>query len=103
MKAYDLMARFEPGKVAKPPTVYRALQRLVQDGLAHRVLSLDAYTACRLPASDHQPAFLICRACRRTTEIAQGGYLRTDLERAGDGFVAEAVVLEAVGVCTACR
>jgi Fur family zinc uptake transcriptional regulator len=38
MKAYDLIANFgEDGKAAKPPTVYRALDFLSRQGLAHRI------------------------------------------------------------------
>ena len=38
VKAYDLIARFgEDGQPAKPPTVYRALDFLIENGLIHRI------------------------------------------------------------------
>src|SRR5437879_13158122 len=53
VKAYDLMGRFQEGVTTAPPTVYRALDALVELGLAHKIASLNAYTACHLQAAGH--------------------------------------------------
>src|SRR3990167_1189162 len=46
-KAYDLVATYhQDARVAKPATVYRALQFLETHGLIHRLSSLKAYVAC---------------------------------------------------------
>jgi len=52
----------------QPPVVYRALDFLVRNGLAHRIERLNAYTACAHPDHAHAPAFLICRSCRTVAE-----------------------------------
>lgn len=103
VKAYDLLAQFEPGKLAKPPTIYRALKRLARDGLVHRVLTLDAYAHCCLPSGDHQPVFLICRSCGKTTETAAPAAVTKDVNPLGSGFVAETMVMEVTGLCRQCR
>ena len=42
-----LLARFgADGQAAKPPTVYRALEFLERQGMAHRIASISAYVAC---------------------------------------------------------
>ncbi len=45
-KAYDLLQRLDGEGAAKPPTVYRALEFLLEMGLAHKIESLNAYVAC---------------------------------------------------------
>ena len=47
LSAYDVIdALRDHGRVA-PPTVYRALQKLIDEGLAHRLETRNAYVACR--------------------------------------------------------
>ena len=47
LSAYDVIdALREDGRLA-PPTVYRALQKLIDKGLAHRLETQNAYVACR--------------------------------------------------------
>jgi Fur family zinc uptake transcriptional regulator len=105
VKAYDLISTFSEtaGEVAKPPTVYRALEFLEREGLAHRIESLSAYVACSGEPGDHAAAFLICGCCGRTQEIsAPVDEALRDL--AGEaGYTIQAVAIEARGRCAACR
>lgn len=104
MGAYEILDLLAAdGLGSQPPVVYRALDFLVKNGLAHRVERINAYTACAHPGQDHVPAFLICRACKAVAEA------ETELERGrlGDaareaGFTIERVVVEAEGLCPAC-
>ncbi|MGB3250739.1 MAG: transcriptional repressor, partial [Tabrizicola sp.] len=67
--AYDVLARLATeGFGNQPPVAYRALEFLVDQGLAHRIQRLNAFTACVLPGEDHAPAFLICRTCHMVAE-----------------------------------
>jgi Fur family zinc uptake transcriptional regulator len=104
VKAYDLISGFSEtaGETAKPPTIYRALEFLEREGLAHRIESLSAYVACRGEPGGHAAAFLICDCCGRTEEIAApvDEALRT---LAGlSGYTIQAVAIEARGRCAAC-
>ena len=105
VKAYDLISSFSDtaGETAKPPTIYRALEFLEREGLAHRIESLSAYVACRGEPGDHAAAFLICDCCGRTEEIAAP--VDEALRRlAGEaGYTIQAVAIEARGRCAVCR
>ncbi|MBE7220117.1 MAG: transcriptional repressor, partial [Caulobacteraceae bacterium] len=72
VKAYDLMQAFDAGRAAKPPTVYRALEFLEEQGLAHRIPSLNAYVACDEDDAAHTAAFLICDCCGSADEFDPG-------------------------------
>ena len=102
VKAYDLMAAYQPGAPAKPPTVYRALEFLERQGLVHRIQSLNAYVACRR-GEVHAAAFLICDCCGATSEVEPAAAkAMTDLATAA-GFALRAVTVEANGLCAACQ
>lgn len=103
VKAYDLMSLVEPGRLLSPPTVYRALKRLVDVGLAHRVHTLDAFVPCRLLETAHEPAFLLCDVCERFDETPLGPAVREGLRSADTGFAPRAIALEARGSCSRCR
>ncbi len=103
VKAYDLMAGFAPGEAnAKPPTVYRALEFLERQGLAHRIPSLNAYVACRVEGG-HDAAFLICDCCGSTREIEPPGADALSRQAGAAGFSVSGVMLEAHGLCADCR
>lgn len=103
VKAYDLIDRFgEDGQAAKPPTVYRALNFLERQGLAHRIASISAYVACAGGADEHVAAFLICDCCGAAEEItAPNPALLRAAQHAG--YVIERTTVEAHGRCAACR
>ncbi|HEY3695884.1 Fur family transcriptional regulator [Phenylobacterium sp.] len=103
IKAYELLARFKEGAQTAPPTVYRALDTLVSLGLAHRIASLNAYTACHLTDEGHSASFLICDCCGAAEEIATpaGGLL--DAIRAQSDFQPSHITVEAHGRCRSCR
>ncbi|MRI33332.1 Fur family transcriptional regulator [Endozoicomonas sp. OPT23] len=69
--AYDILA--ELGRLeersAQPPTVYRALDFLMEHGLIHRLSSLNAFIGCSHPSEQHNSCFLICEKCHVAQEI----------------------------------
>jgi len=103
MKAYDLIDIFgEDGRAAKPPTVYRALDFLSRQGLAHRIESLNAYVACGMGERSHAAAFLICDCCGATEEIEPFAPERVQEAAAEAGYLIDRVTIEAHGRCPAC-
>lgn len=105
MGAYDVLSRLsEDGFGSQPPVAYRALDFLVEHGLAHRVRRLNAYAACLSPERDHSPAFLICRGCDKVaeTETPQMRQALVDLG-AQNGFRVERSTVELLGLCTQCE
>ena len=103
IKAYDLIADFAgEGKPAKPPTVYRALEFLSKQGLAHRIESLNAYVACGAGDKNHAAAFLICDCCGASAEIEPFAPERVQAAADKAGYQIDQVVVEAHGRCSAC-
>lgn len=105
MGAYEVLERLAAEGFGKqPPVAYRALDFLVENGLAHRVQRLNAFTACTAPGEAHSPVFLICRQCGAVAE-APGAPVRQAVEAAaqGSGFSVERCSVEALGLCPACR
>ncbi|MCA1941626.1 MAG: transcriptional repressor [Caenispirillum bisanense] len=105
--AYDLLDRLNAGaagKKAAPPAVYRALDFLVEQGLVHRIASLNAFVGCVRPRDDHRAQFLICRRCGAVAELT-GERLAQDLAEAAGraGFTMLSAVVEAEGLCPLCR
>ena len=104
MGAYDVLQRLaEDGFGHQPPVAYRALDFLVQHGLAHRLQRLNAFAACLHPGHDHPPAFLICRACDKLAELPAAPVRDALTELAATtGFTVERATIEALGLCPAC-
>lgn len=108
--AYELLDKLRSRRgVAGPPTVYRALEFLQDQGLVHRIERLSAFVGCVDAPSggthDHTHAaqFLICRNCRRVTEIEDHDLTRALAQAAGRaGFTIANATIEAEGQCTAC-
>ncbi|MCC6824057.1 MAG: transcriptional repressor [Verrucomicrobia subdivision 3 bacterium] len=103
--AYDVLARLATeGFGNQPPVAYRALEFLVEQGLAHRIQRLNAFTACVHPGQDHAPAFLICRLCHMVAEAeASAARAALESEAARAGFQVERSTIEALGLCPNCR
>ncbi len=102
VKAYDLMAIYAEGRVAKPPTVYRALEFLEQAGLVHRIGGLNAFVACDGSEASHTAAFLICDCCGSAEEFEPGQVRSAALAASERGFATRAVSLEVRGRCRCC-
>lgn len=103
--AYDVLARLAAeGFGNQPPVAYRALEFLVDQGLAHRIQRLNAFTACGHMGKAHAPAFLICRGCQTVAE-ASADPARAAIEAEADrsGFQVERTTIEALGLCPNCR
>ncbi|MBU3971760.1 MAG: transcriptional repressor [Alphaproteobacteria bacterium] len=103
VKAYDLVARFHADRrVAKPATIYRALEFLERMGLAHRLSTLKAYVACHRDLPAHSPAFLICECCGALREIPAPVATSLATAAAALGYTIDHITIEAEGRCQPC-
>lgn len=104
MGAYDVLERLaKDGFGNQPPVAYRALEFLVEQGLAHRIRRLNAFAACMHPGEAHNPAFFICKACNTVAEIPAEALRSAMADAAGKiGFRVERTNIEALGLCPAC-
>jgi Fur family zinc uptake transcriptional regulator len=103
--AYDVLEELNAGgHRALPPTVYRALDFLVSNGLVHRLETLNAFIGCASPTRGHRAQFLICTDCRRVVEFDSPAIDRALAETADDqDFEIEAQAVELSGRCAVCR
>jgi Fur family zinc uptake transcriptional regulator len=115
--AYALLDQLKAERAgAAPPTIYRALDFLLDQGLIHRVERLNAFIGCvgtghdhaaappgEAHAHAHQHQFLICRLCGATVELADAG-VAAALARAAaaSGFRMERATVEVEGRCARC-
>ena len=101
--AYDLVDRLgSGGRRMAPITVYRALDFLIEQGLAHRLASLNAY----IMSSGRRgtTAFLICESCGEATEINSPEVADTVVKILTEqGYQPRARVLEITGRCPHCQ
>ncbi len=106
MGAYDLinMLADVSEKTIAPPTVYRALDFLLEVGLIHRINSLNAYIGCMEPSTKHPSYFLICTQCHTASECNDNGLSEqiNNLSQEND-FVIEKQWLEVLGLCRNCQ
>jgi Fur family zinc uptake transcriptional regulator len=103
--AYDILARLNArGERNAPMVVYRALDFLMDNGLVHRLSTLNSYVGCRHPGHAHSSQFLICSVCKAVAEIASDTVLKTVARAAAArGFKARGSVVEVTGLCPNCR
>ena len=105
MTAYDLLDRLSEaqGRRLAPPTIYRALEFLMDQGLLHRLESLNAYVVCEQPGQEHDSVFYVCGRCQRAVEISDGRVGHAVFENAQLlEFTPIRQVVEIHGVCKDC-
>lgn len=103
--AYQLLDRLkQTRKGAAPPTVYRALDFLLEQGLIHKLTRLNAFIPCAESGHHHHAVqFLICRNCGLVSEIEDQAVTRALTHAAErEGFHPGYAVVELDGTCAAC-
>jgi Fur family zinc uptake transcriptional regulator len=105
--AYDIaeILAAKDGRRLAPITIYRALDFLLEQGLAHRLASRNAFVACpHGHSAGDLVAFLICETCGGVDELASAGVTGAIAELlAREGFEAQLQILEISGRCAHCR
>lgn len=103
VSAYELIDQLREKAVLAPQTVYRALDRLIAMGAAHRLETLNAFVACSHSRHEGRAVFAICETCGTVNEF--------DEPKAVDGLTAWAkkakfavreMTLELRGRCNDC-
>jgi len=105
VKAYELLDRLKPlQQAAKPATVYRALDFLIEQGLIHRVESLNAFIGCCCSGQQHEQLLLICKHCEEVDERSAPDVMSAlSLEFKQAGFTVHSKAIEVHGICAKCR
>jgi len=104
VKAYDLlesMRAVHPG--AAPPTVYRALDFLLEEGLIHRLDAVNAWIACHDAGGEPHDLLVVCTGCGAVAEVSDPALNRLLAERvARTGFTLNSHETEIRALCPAC-
>lgn len=106
MSAYALLDSLRPEGLRAPLQVYRALDKLLELGLVHRLESLNAFVACsdHLHSEDGLFAFAICESCGQVSEFSSEDLSQGFSLWAGrNGFKIKTTALEVRGLCQACQ
>jgi len=110
--AYDIIDQLsarlrhsgERNKLVAPPTVYRALEFLLAQGLIHRIASRNAFVGCSIQGTDHISQFLLCQECGIAIEMASTAVDQAIQQNATSyGFSIDAETIEISGRCSGCR
>src|SRR6185369_14537967 len=103
--AYALLDKLRSEDLGSaPPTVYRALDFLIEHGLIHRIERMNAFIGCSHPGEAHRGFFLICGDCGNAEELESDGVADSIAASASrHGFTAREMTLEVTGVCADCR
>jgi Fur family zinc uptake transcriptional regulator len=104
MTAYQILEQLqvcEPG--IAPPTVYRTLSALTDQGRAHRLETIKAFVPCRCSHVESIPVLAICEDCG-SVEEHDGSELLPKLTALTDqsAFQADRHIVEIHGQCGTC-
>jgi len=104
MGAYELLDLFrEEDSKAKPVTIYRALDFLMDVGLVHKIESLNAFIGCLQAETKHQSIILICNNCKNAFELdATSVYQTIFAISKKNQFTPTSLTIELHGLCFSC-
>ncbi|GAA0782722.1 transcriptional repressor [Roseibium denhamense] len=105
LTAYAILDHLRDSGFRAPLQVYRALDKLVEYGLVHRLESLNAFVACSHSgcASHKSAAFAICDTCGQVVEFSPDEAIDLLTNWTQDrGFQLSKTTIELRGVCQKC-
>ncbi len=103
VSAYELIEELREKASLAPQTVYRSLDRLIADGQAHRLESINAFVACRHPSHEGTAVFAICNDCGTVSEFDEPAAVdRLAAWARKSKFAVERMTLELRGRCREC-
>ena len=105
IKAYEILDEIRniTNKTSHPPTVYRAIDFLIENGFVHKLNSINSYVGCFHPNIHKECYFLICKTCNLYQECCDDSLKDRILKTAvHNNFVISNTTLEIEGLCLDC-
>jgi len=105
VKAYELLELIRDDQAAAaPPTVYRALDFLVEEGLVHRLDAINAWAACHDAGGEPHDLLVVCTACGSVAELSDPALTQSLADKVAQaGFRLSGHETELRGLCRACN
>jgi Fur family zinc uptake transcriptional regulator len=105
LKAYDLLAKIKERRSnATPPTVYRALDFLMEQGLVHKIERINQFLACRHESHPFPGLLMLCRHCGKVTELHDQALMNRLIQYLGDaGYQMDCSEIEIASLCPNCH
>ncbi len=104
LKAYDILDQLQKkDSSAKPITIYRTLDFLIENRMIHKIESQNTYFGCSHPRESHNCYFTICSKCNVVSEGCTNNFLTPiydDLKK--EKFLVKHITFEIHGVCKNC-
>lgn len=108
LSAYALLDQLREDGFRAPLQIYRALEKLIEAGVVHRLESLNAFVACSHTGCEsetpHTVLFAICELCggvREESDLSLYKTLSALSKRAN--FSLNSSVIELKGKCAECK
>jgi len=105
IKAYKILDGLSDidKKILHPPTVYRAIDFLINNGFVHKLNSINSYVGCFHPNIHKECYFLICKKCNVYQECCNDELTNKIVKTAKhNNFTVSNTTLEIVGHCHDC-
>ena len=106
LKAYTILNQLKQKRPsAKPPTVYRVLEFLVQENIAHRIEATQSYVLClnQIKHEQSKQVLMICNKCRNINEVSDASLQQVMYKLAqAHQFHIDSSVIELYGSCKLC-
>ena len=106
VSAYDIADALSAarGKRVAPNSIYRILDLFVENNLALRVESANAFLANSHPGCTHDCIFMVCDECGEATHVDDDNIAQAIRKLAVDhNFQTERPIIEIRGLCAACK
>ena len=105
IKAYEILDEIRniSGKPSHPPTVYRAIDFLIENGFVHKLNSINSFVGCFHPKAHEECYFLICKKCNLYQECCDDS-LKDRISKTAEhkNFLISNTTLEIEGHCLDC-
>ena len=105
IKAYEILDKISNinNKPSHPPTVYRAIDFLIENGFVHKLNSINSFVGCFHPKAHKECYFLICKKCNIYQECCDDS-LKDRISKTAihNNFVISNTTLEIEGHCLDC-
>ncbi len=105
LSAYTILDQLRDHGFKAPLQVYRALEKLIEFGVIHRLESLNAFVSCNHdhPKSTAIIAFTICKSCGTVSEFSDKTISKSiNLAASTQNFIIKNTTVEIEGECKNC-